>query len=92
MSRLWSDDEPIDVQPVSGAVPAAGICPTAFVWRGRLHPVERIHEDWQDDTDWWEEEGDVSRQYFKLTTSTNLLCEVYLDLITETWFMSRVYD
>jgi hypothetical protein len=88
MSRLWTDEEPIMV------VTDDGDAPVSFTWQGRVHPVVRVVEQWELQTDWWSEAGEVSRRYFKLITRGGLLCEIYLDLLAGPgeWRMAKLYD
>jgi hypothetical protein len=34
----------------------------------------------------------VWRQYFKVVTDTEILCQVYHDLLQDRWFFARLYD
>jgi hypothetical protein len=86
MSRLWPEGTPIGVR-----VDGQGR-PTAFVWQGRTHQVAHLRQQWLVDTDWWSEAGRIWRAYAVMTTDTGLLCVVYQDLISEAWFLAKVYD
>lgn len=86
MSRLWPEGEPITVQ-----TDAAGR-PLRFSWQQRVHPLLKIQQRWQVDTDWWSEEGRIWRSYLAVTTTTGLLCVIYQDLLTDDWFLSKIYD
>ena len=86
MSRLWPEGEPIVVQ-----VDEQGR-PLRFVWRTRQHQLVRIQQHWQVDTDWWSDDGRVWREYLATTTTTGLLCVIYQDLLTEGWFLAKIYD
>ena len=86
MSRLWPEGEEIEV-----VLDAEG-WPEGFAWLGRRHPIERLLARWQVQTDWWSEEGEVHREYLKITTTDGLLCEIFFDLIHERWCLARLYD
>jgi len=86
MSRLWPEGEPIVVQ-----VDEQGR-PLRFVWRTRLHQLVQVQQHWQVDTDWWSDDGRVWREYLAVTTTTGLLCVIYQDLLTESWFLAKIYD
>lgn len=86
MSRLWPEGAPIGVR-----VDGQGR-PTAFVWQGRTHQVAQLRQQWLVDTDWWSEAGRIWRAYAVVTTDTGMLCVVYQDLISEAWFLAKVYD
>jgi hypothetical protein len=71
--------------------------PQAFIWNSQCFLIRHISERWLVQTDFWSEQGEVSREYVKLTAwneraKSEVLCEVYLDLIEEVWFLSCVYD
>lgn len=86
MTRLWAEGAPISVETNSDG------CPTRFAWRGRTHRLARIQQRWQVDTDWWSEAGRIWRAYAAVTTDTGMLCVVYQDLLSEEWFLAKVYD
>ena len=86
MSRLWPEGESIVVQ-----VDEQGR-PLRFVWRTRHHQLVQIQQHWQVDTDWWSDDGRVWREYLAATTTTGLLCVIYQDLLTESWFLAKIYD
>ncbi len=86
MSRLWPQGEPIRMQ-----CDAHGR-PLRFVWRERTYLLAQIQQRWQVDTDWWCEEGRIWRDYVAVTTTGGLLCVIYQDLLTEQWFLSKLYD
>ena len=86
MSRLWPEGESIVVQ-----VDEQGR-PLRFVWRTRLHQLAQVQQHWQVDTDWWSDDGRVWREYLAVTTTTGLLCVIYQDLLTESWFLAKIYD
>ncbi len=83
MTRLWVNGQPIAVWLEAGA-------PAHFDWQGQRHPVEVITAHWRVDLGWWRLR--VWRDYFTLTTRTGLLAEVYHDLLSDRWFLQRVYD
>ncbi len=91
MSRLWTENEPIEVTLNDRG------WPEHFVWLGQRCVVRGVNARWTVETDWWSEQGEVHREYLKLTvwnerTRNEMLCEVYLDLVAEDWFLSCVYD
>lgn len=87
MTRLWTTGHAIEVErnPRASTV-------RAFTWRGRMHTVQKVRQRWQVDTDWWSEEGRVHRDYWRVTTTDGLCCDLYLDLLDEQWYIARCYD
>ncbi|MBP7961471.1 MAG: hypothetical protein KBG20_03875 [Caldilineaceae bacterium] len=86
MTRLWPEGDPIDVTLDRAQEPAA------FAWQGRTHPVRRIRQRWQVDSEWWSPSGRVWRDYVAITTGDGLLCVLFHDRLAEAWFLEKVYD
>lgn len=84
MTRLLLDEPAIATTLVDSR-------PTSFNWKG-MHTIDRVHEHWEVDTEWWSELGHVWREYFAVTTKDGLLCVLYHDLLTGEWYVERVYD
>ncbi len=84
MTRLWPEGKPIEV--TTGAAKT----PRAFTWEGQVHGVQGIAKRWRVDGGWWR--GRVWREYFKLYTHTGLLVVIYRDLLSEQWYLQRLYD
>jgi hypothetical protein len=53
---------------------------------GAIDPIAR----WKVETRWWDKP--VVRVYWKALLNNNLLCELYLDVTRNEWFVERVYD
>lgn len=84
MTRLWPKGQPIAVvSDVDGT-------PRSFEWQGHTHPVTGISKQWRVDNGWWRLR--VWREYFKLETETGLLVIIYRDLLTDKWYLQRLYD
>lgn len=60
----------------------------ALRWAGRRIPVE-VCNRWRVEEAWWREP--IARDYFKVV-STGWLALVYLDRLTGTWHLERLYD
>jgi hypothetical protein len=84
MSPFWPEGYPLELEADEWWTP---LC---FVWSGENHSVEGIIERWRIDEAWWR--GRIWREYFRLTTRSGLLVEVYHDLTTGDWFIQRLYD
>ena len=61
-----------------------------FVWIGQAHHVVDIINCWRVDLDWWQEH--IWREYLLVHTNTNLWLVLYCDLLTEIWYVQRLYD
>ncbi len=86
MTRLWPNGSKIDIEgDARGKI-------VSFTWQGRTHPIQKTHQRWQVDTDWWSEEGEAHREYFALTTTDGLLCVIYRDLLDDKWYLAKLYD
>ena len=66
--------------------------PLAFVWLGETHAIQSVEDICEPHLDWWSAEGEVHRMYYLVVTERNLICEIYRDLVTGDWRMSRVFD
>lgn len=86
MTRLWTKGEPIQIQTSSYGVPVR------FRWRRRNYLIQSIRQQWEVNTDWWNDDGQIQRVYFVIITGSGLLCVLYQDLVTDTWYLSKVYD
>jgi len=85
MTRLLSTGENIDTW-------GDETDPRGFVWRGTAHRIVQICNRWRVQTRWWESEQTVHREYFKVATDSGYLCQLYRDLSSGRWFLSRLYD
>lgn len=84
MTRLWPEGQAIDVTPDAHGIPVS------FTWNGQVHRVSEVVQQWRVDTEWWRQR--TWRAYYKLTTTSGLLVVVYQNLLTETWYLQRLYD
>ena len=57
---------------------------------GTTHGEVGICNRWRLDDDWWR--TPVARAYYKLVTRDGLLCTIYLDEMTGTWHLERIFD
>ncbi|MEZ4767206.1 MAG: hypothetical protein R2844_02125 [Caldilineales bacterium] len=83
MTQIWPEGMPIDVE-------TAGEDPAAFRWQGGRQRVRSINEQWVVHDEWWRDE--IWRRYLQIETADALLCVIYHDLLTDAWFLERLYD
>ncbi len=88
MTRLWLQNTACTITPKSDA--QGQLC--AFTWNGRTYHIERVLQHWRVDCDWWSDAGQVSREYWAVTTKADLLCVLYCDRCAQRWYLSKVYD
>lgn len=86
MTQLCSPALPVRMETDSAGSPAR------FFFRDLLHRVLRIEQRWQIDTDWWDAEGRVHRDYYAVTTLEGALIVLCYDHLEPGWYISRVYD
>lgn len=86
MTRLWPQGEEISV-----FVDHQGR-PIEFRWQHRRYRLQHIQQRWQVDTDWWDENGRVWHEYFAVTSTDGRLWVLYQDLLTQSWYLSKLYD
>ena len=84
MTLLWSSGVIIRVWCHPDGTPAR------MRWQGQGHGVQIIANEWRIDLGWWRLR--IWRDYYKLLTTTGLLMIVYHDLLTDLWYLQRVYD
>ena len=83
MSPLWARPEYLPMT-------CAGGRPASFRWEQRPHAVAQVSRHWRVHLDWWTG-VELWRDYWEVTTDSGLLCVLYCDLLTEEWFLERVY-
>jgi hypothetical protein len=83
MTQFWAEGVPIAVEANDNA-------PVAFCWQQRWRRVQTVVEQWVIHDEWWRDE--VWRRYFQIETGDALLCVLYHDLLTDAWFLERIYD
>lgn len=64
--------------------------PQQFLWSSHLHRVQQIAMYWRVDMEWWRLR--IWRDYYKVTTDTQLLVVVYCDLTDNRWYIQQLYD
>jgi hypothetical protein len=84
MTRLWVDGVVIRVWCTPDGRPMR------VRWQGQSHDVKMIANGWRLDLGWWRLR--IWRDYYKILTTTGLLMIVYHDLMTDIWYLQRVYD
>jgi hypothetical protein len=84
MTRLLSKPQPLRVKTNVEGVP------TSLVRKGRAERITEVHRRWRIADQWWE--GEVAREYFMISTDRGLICDIYRDMITDAWYLSRIYD
>jgi len=86
---MWGIGTPIIV--VTQETPGAtGDEPSRFTWQGQDHQVAEIAKAWRVDIEWWRKR--IWRAYFKLSTNSGLLVIIYQDLVSNDWYLQRLYD
>ena len=85
MPRLWNEGKSLQVE-------LKDLWPMRFTWKGHTHAVRQIYDHWKIDTGWWDDAKHISREYFELTTADGLLCAIYYDFLSESWYLAELYD
>jgi hypothetical protein len=83
VSRLLAEPAPVTVETRDGL-------PSRVRIDRRHHAVERVLARWRLETDWWR--APLSREYWKLWLSGDLVCEVFQDRADGEWKLTRWYD
>jgi hypothetical protein len=64
--------------------------PIAFMYKGRIEKINNLVKRWRITQGWWKRA--IEREYFQIETQTGAICELYRDLLTEVWYLQRIYD
>lgn len=84
MTRLWPEGSLIKVMGEQESIPQR------LIWQGQTHTITQVTRHWRIKSDWWDEP--IWRDYFKLTTDTGLLLIIFHDLLSQQWYLQRLYD
>ena len=82
MTRLLVPPAAVDVELGPGGAPAA----ISGALSGSVDPIAR----WKVESSWWSRP--VVREYWRAVLNSTVLCELYLDVGRNEWFVERVYD
>jgi hypothetical protein len=64
--------------------------PIGLIRDGHSEGITAIYEHWRLADEWWGKE--VERDYFQIKTTTGAIYQVFHDLKTRRWYLSRIYD
>lgn len=84
MTRIHTDHPLVQVE-----TDAQGI-PQRLRMDGVTSGEVGICNRWRVDDDWWR--APVARAYVKLVTRDGLLCTIFLDELSGTWHLERIFD
>jgi hypothetical protein len=84
MSRLLSQPQELKVKTNVDGLPAS------FVRKGRAERITEVYQRWRVADLWWK--GEVARDYFMIGTERDFICDIYRDMTTNTWYLSRIHD
>ena len=82
MTRLLVPPAAVDVELGPGGAPSA----ISGALSGSVDPIAR----WKVESSWWSRP--VVREYWRAVLNNTVLCELYLDVGRNEWFVERVYD
>jgi hypothetical protein len=68
----------------------AGGTPLSLFRNGTSERVTALYERWKV-TDQWGGEH-VERRCFRVRTSTGLVCDIYHEIGTKKWYLSKIHD
>ena len=85
MSRYWP-------QGMKTAIWGSSNEPLGFSWQGAPRRIVEICNHWRLHTWWWDPGRTVWRGYLKVSTADGFLCQIYHGLLSDDWFLARIYD
>lgn len=71
--------------------------PRSFVWRGQTYRVRTVWATWHLRDRWWAggaagQPPASDRRYYRVQCTNGLQCDLYHDVVTDTWVLDRVHD
>lgn len=84
MSKLLEKPKEIKVRSNVEGIPAN------IIRNGKLERVESIYQRWRVADEWWRQE--IARDCFRIRTSSGFVCDIYRDMLTNCWYLSRIHD
>lgn len=64
--------------------------PLNITRNGKAERVTRIYRQWHVSEQLWAQE--LLKNYFRVRTSKGLICDVYRDVTSNLWYLSKIYD
>ncbi len=64
--------------------------PLTLVRDGEKQRVTKVYQNWRVVEEWLGKE--ISRNYFRVKTNRGLVCDIYRDMPTGCWYLSRIHD
>lgn len=64
--------------------------PLTLVRDGEKQRVTKVYQNWRVVEEWWGKE--ISRNYFRVKTNRGLVYDIYRDMPTGCWYLSRIHD
>jgi hypothetical protein len=86
MSYFWQEGYPLTVITDENGLPLR----LSWDWYQGSHEIYLIGDSWSIDDEWWIEPK--KRTYYKVTTESGQALIIFLDGVTNEWFIQWVYD
>jgi len=64
--------------------------PLTITRNGKAERVTRIYQQWQVSEQIFEQE--ILKSYFRVRTSKGIICDIYRDTASNSWYLGRLYD
>jgi len=64
--------------------------PLTLVSDGERQRVTKVYERWQAVEEWWGKE--ILRNYFRVKTNKGLVCDIYRNIPSGSWYLCRIHD
>ena len=84
MARILEKPEELKV-----SVNMQGV-PLTLVRDGEKQRITKVYEQWRVAEEWWGKE--ILRNYFRVKTNRGLVYDIYRDMPSDCWYLSKVYD
>ncbi len=84
MTKLMEKPEELKVTANMDGVPLS------LFRNGSSERVTKVYQRWRVVEQWWGEE--ISKEYFMVKTGHGLVYDIYRDVLTNSWYLSRIHD
>ena len=64
--------------------------PLTLVRNGEAQRITKVYQRWRVVEQWWGKE--IARNYFRVKTNRGLVYDIYRDMPTGCWYLSRIHD
>jgi len=87
MAKLLEKPEELEELKVTANIEGT---PLTITRNGKPERVTRIYQQWQVSEQFFDQE--ILKNYFRVRTSKGVICDIYRDAASNSWYLGCVYD